>query len=97
MRKKISAIRVRNANLVAASLCEALVARKSDDKEKAAGFRENPAAQFLRIQLRLFFDYHTLDRAMLRRSGVINTNPLAGSQWRCHGFAGRVNNVRSRA
>src|SRR6266480_5641086 len=34
MRKKISAIRVRNANPVAASLCDALVARKSDDKEK---------------------------------------------------------------
>jgi len=46
MRQKISAIRVRNANPVAASLCEALVAHKSDDKEKAAGFRANPAAQF---------------------------------------------------
>jgi len=47
MRKKFSAIRVRNANTpVAGSLCEALVAGRSDDKEKAAGFRANPAAQF---------------------------------------------------
>ena len=34
---------------------------------------------------------------MLRRPGVINTNPLAGSQWRCHSFASCVNNVRRRA
>jgi len=34
---------------------------------------------------------------MLGRSGIINTNPLAGSQWSGHGLASRVNNVRSRA
>jgi len=34
---------------------------------------------------------------MLRRPSVINTNPLAGSQWRCHSLASCVNNVRGRA
>src|SRR6266550_4347729 len=66
-------------------------------QKKAAGFRANPAAQCLRIQLRLFFDYHTLNRAMLSRSRVINPDSLAGSQWGRHRFASRVNNVRSRA
>jgi len=34
---------------------------------------------------------------MLGWSGVINTNLLAGSQWRRNNVASRVNNVRSRA
>ena len=34
---------------------------------------------------------------MLGRPGVINTNLLAGSQWRCHSLASCVNNVRRRA
>jgi len=34
---------------------------------------------------------------MLRRPGVINTNLLAGSQWRCHSFTSCVNDVRRRA
>ena len=59
------------------------------------------AAQFcsfsLANQLRLIFDYHALNGAMLNRARVINTNFLAGSQRGRHHFAGRVNNVRSRA
>src|SRR5438094_1579773 len=51
----------------------------------------------LRIQLRLIFDYYTLNGAMLGRPGVINPDFLAGSQWGHHSFASRVNNVRSRA
>jgi hypothetical protein len=51
----------------------------------------------LRIQLRLIFDYHTLNRTMLLRPSVINTNPLAGSQWRCHSLPSGVNDVRRRA
>ena len=51
----------------------------------------------LRFQLRLIFDYHTLNRAMLCRSGVINPNFLTGSQWCRHSFASCVNNVRGRA
>src|SRR6266487_6957125 len=65
--------------------------------EKSCRIQSESCSSILRIQLRLIFDYHTLDRSMLRRSAVINTNPLAGSQWRCHSFAGRVNNVRRRA
>ena len=34
---------------------------------------------------------------MLNWAGVINTNPLAGSQWSRHSFAGGVHDVRSRA
>ena len=34
---------------------------------------------------------------MLDWARVINPDSLAGSQWRCHNFAGRVNNVRRRA
>src|SRR5215470_2211175 len=64
-------------------------------KKKAAGFRTNPAAQFCEIQFRLVFDYHTLNRAMLGRSGVINPNLLTRSQRSCHSVASRVNNVRS--
>ena len=33
---------------------------------------------------------------MLSRARVINTNFLAGSQWGCHSFASRVNDVRRR-
>src|SRR5882724_12465649 len=66
-------------------------------QKKSCRIQSESCSSILRIQLRLFFDYHTFDRAMLRRPGVINTNPLAGSQWRGYDFAGRVNNVRSRA
>src|SRR6266478_2894372 len=96
MRKKTSAIRVRNANPVAASLCEALVARRAAIK-KSCRTQSESCSSILRIQLRLFFDYHTLDRAMLRGSGVINPDLLAGSQRGRNDFAGGVNNVRSRA
>jgi hypothetical protein len=65
--------------------------------KKSCRIQSESCSSILRIQLRLFFDYHTLDRAMLRRPGIINTNPLAGSQWRCHNFAGCVNDVRRRS
>ena len=65
--------------------------------KKSCRIQSESCSSILRIQFRLFFDYHTLDRATLRRPGVINTNPLAGSQWRCHSFAGCVNDVRRRA
>src|SRR6266404_2612350 len=65
--------------------------------KKSCRIQSESCSSILRIQLRLFFDYHTLNRAMLGRSGVINTNPLAGSQWRCHSLASSVNNVRRRA
>jgi len=65
--------------------------------KKSCRIQSESCSSILRIQLRLFFDYHTLDRAMLGRPGVINTNLLAGSQWRCHSFTSCVNNVRRRA
>ena len=65
--------------------------------KKSCRIQSESCSSILRIQLRLFFDYHTLDRAMLGRPGVINTNLLAGSQWRCHRLASCVNNVRRRA
>src|SRR4030095_13340019 len=66
-------------------------------KKKSCRIQIESCSSILRIQLRLIFDYHTLNRATLGRSGIINTNPLAGSQWSGHGLASRVNNVRSRA
>jgi len=78
MRKKISAIRVPNANPVAASLREALVARRASIKKNCRIPRESCSFS-LRIQLRLFFDYDTLNRAMLSRPGIINPDFLAGS------------------
>jgi hypothetical protein len=65
--------------------------------KKSCRIQSESCSSILRIQLRLFFDYHTFDRAMLRRPGVINTNSLAGSQWRCHSFASCVNDVGRRA
>jgi len=65
--------------------------------KKSCRIQSESCSSILRIQFRLFFDYHTLDRAMLRRPGVINTNPLTGSQWRCHNFARCVNDVRRRS
>ena len=65
--------------------------------KKSCRIQSESCSSILRIQLRLFFDYHTLDRAMLGRPGVINTNLLAGSQWRCHSFTSCVNDVRRRA
>src|SRR5262245_22370272 len=101
MRSKTSAIRTGNANSVAASLCEALVARtattKAKIKQKSCRIQSESCSSILRIQLRLIFDNHTLDSAMLNWARVINTNSLASSQWRCHSLAGRVNNVRRRA
>jgi len=64
--------------------------------KKAAGFRRILQLNFANIA-RLIFDYDTLDRAMLSRSRVINADFLASSQWCCHSFTSRVNNVRSRA
>ena len=64
--------------------------KKLQDSERILQFN-------LRFQLRLFFDYDTLNRAMLCRSRVINPNFLTSSQWCRHSFASRVNDVRSRA
>jgi len=60
--------------------------------KKAAGFRRILQLNFANIA-RLIFDYDTLDRAMLSRSRVINADFLASSQWCCHSFTSRVNNV----
>src|SRR5882757_975691 len=60
--------------------------------KKSCRIQSESCSSILRIQLRLFFNYHTLDSATLRRPGVINTNLLTGSQWGCHDFAGCVNN-----
>src|SRR5436190_20321868 len=81
---------------VAASLCEALVARRPTIK-KSCRIQSESCSSILRLQLRLIFDYHTLNGAMLRRPGIINPDSLAGSQRGRYDFAGRVNNVRSRA
>ena len=97
MRKKTSAIRVRNANPVAASLCEASQSLTERRYKKSCRIQSESCSSILRIQLRLIFDYHTLNRAMFSRSRVINPDFLTGSQWCRHNFASRVNNVRSRA
>src|SRR5262245_6302280 len=102
MRSKTSAIRVRNANPVATRLWRVNVAahatppgpwlqKKLQDSERILQLN------FCGIQLRLVFDYHTLDGAMLNWARVINTNSLAGSQRSCHSFARRVDNVRGGA
>src|SRR4030095_9910266 len=65
--------------------------------KKSCRIQSEPCSSILGIQLCLIFDYHTLDRATLRRPGVIDTNLLPGAQWRGHSLAGRVNNVRRRA
>ena len=65
--------------------------------KKSCRIQIESCSSILRIQVRLIFHDHTFDRATLRRPGVINTNLLTGSQWRCHSLAGRVNNVRRRA
>ena len=62
--------------------------------KKSCKIQTESCSSILRIQLRLIFDYHTLDRATLSRAGVINTNLLAGSQRRCDSLTGCVNNVR---
>jgi hypothetical protein len=46
MRKKTSAIRRRNANPAATSLCEALVAHAATIKKKLQDSETNPAAHF---------------------------------------------------
>src|SRR5262249_24354845 len=65
--------------------------------KKAAELQRNSAALVFANQLRLIFDYHSLNGAMLNRARVINTNFLARSQRRRHHFTGCVNDVRSRA
>src|SRR6476469_7728197 len=66
-------------------------------QRKSCRIQGESCSLILRIQLRLIFNYHTLNRAVFSRSPVINPNSLAGSQWGRHSFASRVNNVRSRA
>src|SRR4029453_18807656 len=66
-------------------------------QKKSCRIQSESCSSILRIQIRLIFDYHTLNRATLRRSGVINANLLAGSQWSRHSLASSVNDVRSRA
>jgi hypothetical protein len=65
--------------------------------KKSCRIQSESCSSILRIQLRLFFDYDTLNRAMLSRPGIINPDFLAGSQWCRNSFASRVDNVRSRA
>src|SRR5882672_5239607 len=65
--------------------------------KKSCRIQSESCSSILRIQLRLFFDYDTLNRAMLSRPGVINPYFLTGSQWCRNSFASRVDNVRSRA
>src|SRR6266481_2874184 len=97
MRSKTSAIRVRNANPVATRQRHfSRHVKRPVATEKSCRIQSESCSSILRIQLRLFFDYHTLNRATLGWPGVINTNPLAGSQWRRHSFAGCVNDVRRR-
>ena len=65
--------------------------------KKSCRIQIESCSSIFRIRLRLIFDYHTFNRAMLSRSRVINTNLLAGSQRRCHSLASSVNDVRRRA
>jgi len=94
-------IRVRNANGVARRLWRVDLASHRRPTgpwlQKNCRIHSESCSSILRIQLRLIFDYHTLNGAMLGRSSVIHTNPLTRSQRRRHSLAGRVNNVRSRA
>src|SRR5215831_68373 len=73
------------------------VAHRATATKRSCRIQSESCSSILRIQLRLIFDYHTLNRAMLDWSGLINTNLLARSQRSRHRLASGVNNVRGRA
>ena len=94
---KSSANCVRNASCSRFAVRSVAFGSLSADNKKSCRIQSESCSSILRIQFRLIFDYHTLNRATLGRSRVINTNLLAGSQWSCHSLASSVNDVRSRA
>ena len=73
------------------------VARGARVHEKSCRIQNEPCSSILRIQLRLIFDYHSLNRATLRWARVVNAYLLTGSQRRCHHFASGVNDSCGRA
>ena len=86
---------MRNANRKDGTLAVRTSQRDVPTNKKSRRIQNESCSSISRIQLRLIFDYHPLNRAMLGRSGVINTNLLTGSQWSSHNLARRVNDVRS--